>query len=72
MVGPETGDDRFRSYSGQVQLYNLRRVFKPIAIVCVHWLWAILRSVILSRHTFLVLILSPECVSPSKAVEMWG
>jgi hypothetical protein len=53
-------------------LYNLCRVFKPIAIVCVNWLWTVLRSVILARYTFLVLLLSPECVSPAEAVEMWG
>jgi hypothetical protein len=35
-------------------------VFKPIAIVCVHRLWTVLRSVILTRHTFLVLLLSLE------------
>jgi hypothetical protein len=29
---------------GRVQLYNLYRVFKPIAIVCVHWLWTIFWS----------------------------
>jgi hypothetical protein len=53
-------------------LYNLCRVFKPIAIVYVHWLWTVLRSVILARYTFLVLLLSPECVSPAVAVEMYG
>jgi hypothetical protein len=25
-----------------------------------------------TSYTFLVLLLSPECVSPAKAVEMWG
>jgi hypothetical protein len=35
---------------------------KPIAIVCVHWLWTILWSL-----TFLVLLLPPKWVSPA-----WG
>jgi hypothetical protein len=26
----------------------------------------------LTRYTFLVLLLSPECVSPTKDVKMWG
>jgi hypothetical protein len=45
---------------------------KPIAIVRVHWLWTVLRSVILARYSSLVLLLSPELVSPALAVEMWG
>jgi hypothetical protein len=53
-------------------LYNLCRVFKPIAIVRDHWLWTVLRSFILARHTFLVLLLFPKRVSPAEAVEMWG
>jgi hypothetical protein len=51
---------------------GLTRVFKPIAIGHVHWLWTVLRSVILARYSSLVLLLSPECVSPASAVEMWG
>jgi hypothetical protein len=31
-----------------------------------------MRSVILARYSSLVLLLSPECVSPASAVEMWG
>jgi hypothetical protein len=35
-------------------------VFKPIAIVRVHWLWTVLRSVILARYSSLVLLLFPK------------
>jgi hypothetical protein len=44
---------------------------KPIVMVCVHRLWAVLISVIL-LDSFLVLLLFPECVSRPEAVEMWG
>jgi hypothetical protein len=72
MVGHEIGDGRFRSYSGGYSCTTFAECLKPIAIGRVHWLWTVLRSVVLARHTFLVLLLSPNCVSPAKAVEMWG
>jgi hypothetical protein len=51
---------------GRVQLYNLCRVFKPIAIVCVQWLWTVFWSLTWLDILFLCFF-SP----PSEWAQLW-
>ena len=57
---------------GRVQLYNLCKVFKPIAIVRVNWLWTVLLSTATTSLTYILFFFFPfERVSSALAVDTW-
>jgi hypothetical protein len=51
---------------GWVQLYNLYRVFKPIAIVHVHWLWTVFWSL-----NWLVILFLCFFSPPTEWARLW-